>query len=1002
MNEVQSCFVKYVGKYVEALTCGKEEYFLSLCDIEEEFLEGLDVSEFTGFRAAIVDHGDYSEAVRLRNDTEADRIVLLSGEGVKQIDSLKDFNEYSVLCRDRKILWSCLEDVLNLKGKINEATRTFLEVILDTGEVSFFDLLNYLLQSIARKRMFTKKKNGTETQECHVLYTLPVKNLNRNLPLLGIWRSRDDEPVPGKGKIKRMIRTSRYTVLESRLTRAVMNHEGLTEAQERMVTACLARGDVKKILRELCYEDVEDLLKNAGRGRGKKQTEDTSASENLYVCSYEYLLLEQAQEEIRETEERLLTEKKQEEEAPVMWGKYDRSAHDTEKIREQFRQLTAAVGQMNLPRERISALESMLNELEALFFGAWDALWENTPVCLDGFCRAAEGYTDLYLKLMARFLVEDRNRYAVCGTEIIELLEGLFCHRTARGIKMPFYHPVCVFYYSGIRRMYQQVLAEEGKGEADSLKLRIRNAVIRKLGMNFPVEFLRAGGRIFALDYASVGCQSSRADGQADEAGWREWVEFPDAEEGAVYSVTDFRLVSRQITDYLISHPLLTRITVSLVDIGNLGGLVQLVDRIRHISQGGQCNIGRVDILILSAREEELKREMAQIWDAAGGGEKVRFRFSRRDYWDGRRYDMERIFRDSDLTIIADCSALYHEPRQVREHRAYNTIRGRVEKMELRSQLEQYLLDGVSELPLMWDTLQHAAENREEGFFRWKSQELDNGLLGLINRQIEEEPEKSILLLSSEDHVLSEIFRTDYMHAHRRKYNGKNMTLVSFDHHNASRQLSEDGELRLYCSLKDFYHMALELNQIQRELHQELEDIRLEIRYEKGCFYCKCVAVGETAAELTEEWKDRCGEWVAWHMQEFPFRDNLMGQYFRELSMDHWREKTESLPAVLLAEKLAEPVTLRMEYDTLEHTKEDYLTGREADCLEAVKIHEMILFAVSRAVLDEQTQRRFEEQFEREMLGRVLHCDEINGYTLLEKGKRERLDRIYKSQKVTN
>lgn len=1003
MNEVQNCFVKYVGQYVEALTRGKDEYFLSLCDIEEEFFEGLDLSELTNFRVVIINSRDYSAAVRLRNDTNANRIVLLSGEGVKQIDSLKDFNEYSVLCRDKIILWKCLEEVLGLNGKIGEAVRTFLDVVLDAGEVSFFDLLHYLLESIERRaaRVYSSE-NGKKVQKGYrVTYSLSVKKLNRNLPLLGIWRSRDEDAVPGKGKIKRMIRTSRYTVLENRLTKAVMNHEGLTENQERVVTACLARGDVERILRELCYEDIEGLLKNVGRGQRKKTTEDASTAENLSVCSCEYLLLEQTEEELEEVERRLKTERIQEEESSILWGKYDSGEHDRVEIRKQFRQLEAAVKQMNLSPEKIVGLEKKLSDLEESFFDSWEGFWENTPVCLDGFCKATAGYTDAYLKFMAEFLVEDRNRYAVCGTKIVELLEGLFCQRTARGIRMPFYHPICVFYYSGIRLMYQQVLAEGRAGEMDGLKLRIQNAVIRKLEMNFPIEFLKVGGKMFALDHASLGCPNSRADGQDSEAGWRQWVEFPDMEKGAVYSVSDFRLVSRQITDYLISHPLLTQITVSLVDIGNLGGLVQLVDRIRYISRGGKCNIGRVDILILSAREEELKREMSQIWDAAGGGSQVRFRFSRQDYWDGRRYDIERIFRDSDLTVLADCSALYHDPRKVKAHRAYNIIRGNVEKMELNLQLEQYLLDGVSELPLMWDTLQHAAENREEGFFRWKSQELDNGLLSMINRQIAEEPEKSVVLLSSEDYVLSEIFRTDYVHAHRRKYNGKNMTLISFDHHNASQQLPEDGELKLSCSLKDFYHMALELNQIQKELHSELEDIRLDIRYEKGEFSCKCMAVGETAAELEEEWKDRCGEWVEWHMTEFPFQDNLMGKYFRELSMDHWREKTESLPAVLLAEKLAEPMTLKKEFTTLESMKEDYLTGREADCLEAVKIHEMIRFAVSGAVLDEQMMRQFEEQYEEEMLGRVLKCDDAHERTLLEKTRRERLDRIYGEQGIT-
>ena len=50
------------------------------------------------------------------------------------ITSLKDFNEYSVLCRDREILWQCLEHVLDLRGKISAEVRTFLEEVLDAGE----------------------------------------------------------------------------------------------------------------------------------------------------------------------------------------------------------------------------------------------------------------------------------------------------------------------------------------------------------------------------------------------------------------------------------------------------------------------------------------------------------------------------------------------------------------------------------------------------------------------------------------------------------------------------------------------------------------------------------------------------------------------------------------------------------------------------------------------------------------------------------------------------
>ena len=174
MNELQTCFVQYIEQYIRILTKGKSEFFLSLCDIEEELLEELDISELDGYEVVVVGKNDYSEAVRLRNNIHIQKIVLLSGEGVKHIDSLKDFNEYSVLSENRTIIWECLEKVFNVH--LSKELKGFLTAIFDQGEISLWELLQYLSKSMG--------KNG-----------ISPKGLNENLPMLGIWKSKEKTDV---------------------------------------------------------------------------------------------------------------------------------------------------------------------------------------------------------------------------------------------------------------------------------------------------------------------------------------------------------------------------------------------------------------------------------------------------------------------------------------------------------------------------------------------------------------------------------------------------------------------------------------------------------------------------------------------------------------------------------------------------------------------------------------------------------------------------------------
>lgn len=992
MNEEQSYFVEYLKEYIKLLTGDREEFFLSLCDVEEELLKDLDVSSMTGYQVVKVDNRDYSKAVRLRNDVKVKRIVLLSGEGVKQIDSLKDFNEYSVLSRDRKLIWQCLEAIFHVR--LEKEVKVFLEAILAQSEISLWELLKYLYESgMSRGRILPRR-------------------LNRNLPMLGIWKSNSTK-ILTKGKVKRMIRLSKYSIIENRLNKAIMDNKINDPKTEKMITNSLAQGSVQKILGEMYFEEkVEKLLKNPPKNiRGEEDaggSAEEAASENSDWFSYEYLLRECPWDSVENVEKQWLEEKqaeqrseKQDEEGSGEpdWNRYRPLADSIGEFQAPFKQLYAKMQNLNITQDKIGEMTALLEALQKEFEDAWEAVTEATPACLNTFCEAAKGYTQKYLELLAYLMTEEKVRYAMAKEDIIPMLQTLFCKVDEEKVQMPFYHPVCVSYYMGIREMYRYVVGQAA--DVDLAQQYVLEALVNKLGMQFPIDFMEAEGCKYALDYTTVWKSDEQSDVKSGT------VVFRNIEEGVVYSVLDFRIIQKQILDYIEKHRFLTEINIALVDISALGGLLQLIDRIRQISDGEYCNIGRVTFLILSAKEEELKNELSQMWDLIGTDNIVRFRFGRgsycgRDREGNLQYDLEQIVREADMTVIADGSVLYHTPRMVAQQGSGNMIRNRLEKISLTQQTDRYFKQGKSDIPVLWDTLQHIAGSREDGLWRWKSKEINNGILTFINQTVSQDSDKTIVALSSNEHILSEIFKTGYMQAHRRKYNGKSITIISFAGGNRIHQLPLEGSVKIVYSLKDFYNTALEIEHLPREILPEAVDIYLEFDYEEQ-FRCQCRVYEEDAEEKEREaesgkktgtdWKTDCGNFIKWQMGSFLEEDNILCDYFRELLLNQWYEGTKSVPAVLMVEKLCKGNQIALSYEKKDSESLKEEKGEpDKDCMEAVKIHELIQFAGGREVIDEYTLGQFRERFETDMPERILDCDREQN--LLEEREQKRLFEI--------
>ena len=943
---LQPYFIRYIQFYIEGLTAGKEEFFLSLCDIEEEFLEQTSGSDFSGCRVVTVDKADYSEAVLWRNDSRVDKIVLLSGEGVKQIDSLKDFNEYSVLSRNTELLYDCLEQTFDIS--LGQKVRAFLEVILEQSEVLFGDLFEYLYKSIVKGRIDSVR-------------------LNRNLPMLGIWKSNKDR-VLNKGEIRRMIGNSRYSVVEGRLNRVLMNHKIHNEKQERIISRALSRGDIQPIFTNIDYEDMKDHLKQMPREKGQPSAGKDSGEEKEFRYSYEYQLSENVPDAIGETETEWMAERTREDpDIDTDWSRYRIPWKDVQAAQMRLRRLPESLRGSNLPESKIGTYMEKLEALQQAFSGAQGAVRRATPICLNAFCQAAAGYTRMYLELLADLITDELLRDLDGGRELIRKVLLLFCKVEENRIRMPYYHPIRVFYYMTLRGLYESIVSEPGRDE-------LKNLVLLKLtdrvAMQFPVEFMQAAGKRFALDQTTID---------------KGYMDFINVNAGTVYSVTDFKIVQQQILQYIMRNPCLTGFTFCLVDISDLSGLNGLVARIREMEGREEYHIGRVDFLILSSKEEDLKKKLSQMWDTIGSDDIVRFRFAKTAYSSGGKYDLERIVRDSDMVIMADNSLLYREPRMVAERESANALYNRLARFDLEKQIKSCIQSGRSDISVIWDTMHQIVSGGQEGFWKWKSRELDSRILEFINGTIRKEPGKAIVVLSSNEQILSEIYQAEYMKVFRKRYNGKNITILCFDARPQEEQ--EGGDGRISCSLTDLYDEGLDLKNMSGRLVPGAADIRLDIRYEQGNIVCHCTAFAkEEETELPPDWTETCGQWLDWQFSAFADRNDALAEYFREMWKNQLYAGGSGLLSILLAENLCGSGRFTCTFEETSAGAQKEYRQTETNCIRAIKVHELLQFVNGKAVIDEKAASQFRERFTPELLKHVLETE--SGRTLL--GDREK------------
>ncbi len=200
--------------------------------------------------------------------------------------------------------------------------------------------------------------------------------------------------------------------------------------------------------------------------------------------------------------------------------------------------------------------------------------------------------------------------------------------------------------------------------------------------------------------------------------------------------------------------------------------------------------------------------------------------------------------------------------------------------------------------------------------------------------------------------------------------------------------------------MREFYETLLGIEKIQEEFSKSLEDIILEFGYKDGEFSCGCKAVEKDGDDPDREWAEACVEWIYWQVGKLSGMDNILGSYFQDALLNCLLAQAENLPSVLLAERLyaegfeqvlGEFTGLTIECKKAETAKRGGQAG-EKDCMEAMKLHEILCFVREKASIDEQAVSQFRERYDRELLERLIKCDDEHG--LLPRGDRDKLQKI--------
>lgn len=970
----------YIACYVRELIWQKEEAFLAITDIDNESLPDDNIPFVEGCKLVRVSSGDYFDAVRFRNDSGIKKLVLLSMDSIRRIDSLKDFVECPILPEDKVLLWKILREVFRINSK-DSSLEEYVYMLIQNVPMEIGDLLEYLEDCVYETKGVRKFSS---------------QKINDKVNRFGIWRTKG--LGLNRATLRRWIRYSNPDVVRRRLEKALEDGKLEGKLRSRVVTA-LGKDDLEKLFNTVEFQEVEDFFRYKKPEKVKQK--EPEQEERTYRYSYDKFLKE-AYQDIGSVEEDIVDFKEGIEEQGKVRGQVTgrEEAGEQEDIgpfREAHRIFAAKEDELKRQREKIVRLQSLLegyaisDEKKKKWRGyltefliEYDrALREGdfreiTPVLLSTYCEKQEKFISIYFETLAWLLTDETMNHLCDSTEIVDELQMLFCEINKGKLEMPFYHPAAGLYFLRLRKLYEIACADaEDLGLAADLPV----CMVEQEKLWFPIRFLQKEHKMFQLDYTSL-----------QEPGR---IIFLEKESWVTNSLVNFRLLNSIIEEYILQNPYLGMLSVGIVDLDDFQGLPFLLRRLQSLVKREGCLLSRITIEIVSLKERELRRELSRLYEMGMENPDIYFRFTEGRYMkDTHEPELDRLMEDCDLLLFADTDVIYNTGRLIQYTEKPNEVRRRLEKFNLREQLD-FFTEGKNYIELLWDTLQRIRNGGEAILSRWSNQELNLRKLRQISTRVLEDRHFEAAVISANTHLLRHVYRESYYSVRKSRVSGNTSLILTLSQQNRKQELSEavidDVKISLGRLLDE---LSGEVDFCDQLLETEsLRDVSLQIScMERRLQLCYVAEIKEADINLTEDDQRKLKQFVE-ELSGYLFTGkSYLAECFRETVLNELYGKVEGYSMAVALYQLEhfgmEKPEVRVEIQETEK-KESLLYG-STDVMELLELLDFIRKLVE---VDESAVTRFEEYYKKEMLIGALHVAEKG--KLLDEHMRENMRKLY-------
>lgn len=979
MSEGKSWLVAdYIVCYVRELVGRKEEAFLAIIDVDTDVLPDGKIPLVEGCTLVRVSPDDYFDAVRYRNDGGIKRLVLLSMDSVRRIDSLKDFVECPILPEDKALLWKILNEVLKIPQS-DPVLEDFVYILVQSVPMEIGDLLAYLEDCISQTRggrSFSKKK------------------INDEVSRFGIWRTKGADL--DKKNLKRWIRYSNPDVVRRRLEKALESGKLEGESLRRRVVTALGKDDLEMLFNTVGFEEVEDLFRY--KRPSKKKEKEPEQEERVYGYSYdkflkeEYFDIDSVEEDIRadysresgnsDASQEQDNANRQEDTGPFVDARRTFALGEDElhQQREKIVELQDALEDYSISDERKRKWRGYLAE----FLSEYDrALQEKdfsqtTPVLLSLYCDKQEKFISIYFKILSWLLADEALNHLCDNTELVDKLQCLFCKLENGKLEMPFYHPVAGLYFMRLKKLYEIACLD-----AENLEVAedIPAYMTEQEKLWFPIRFLQKNQKLYQLDYASL-----RKPGR---------IVFYEKDSRVTNSPVNFRLLNNVIEEYILQNPYLGMLSVGIVDLDDFQGLPLLIHRLQRLVKREKCLLSRITIQIVSLKERELRRELRRLYEMGMETMDIYFRFTGGQYMkDGHELDLERMMEECDLLLFADTGIIYNAERLIQYTEKPNEIKNHLAKFNLQEQLD-FFTKGKNHIELLWDTLQRIRNGGEAILSKWSNQELNLRKLKDISAKVQVDRHFESAIISANDHLLRYVYREPHYYIRKSRVSGNSSLILTLSQQNRKQELSKTEKKDVEISLsrildelsgeEDFCNQMLEV--------EGLQEVFLRLSYSGGCLgLCFVAETSETDFSFTEDDLNKFEQFGRELATYFLTRKNYLAERFREMVLNELYGKARDYTMAMVMYQL-ERYGMEATTTNVKIRKAKNGENQSYGSTDVMELLELLNLFQKLEDVDESAVTRFQEYYKGEMLAGALNIAE--GEKLLSEKMRRNMRTLY-------